>query len=68
MRDGLEFSDSDVNAAVIQALPVKYQSAINNTSQKAEMQGRQWNLSILIQESRRLYEVRSLGKKVQSEE
>lgn len=32
--------DSDVNAALIWALSVKYHSAVNNKSLKSEMQGR----------------------------
>ncbi len=64
-RAGLVCSDSDVNTAAIQALPVKYQLAISNASLKAEMQRRQLNLEILIQESRQMYEMRSLGKEMQ---
>ncbi len=61
-RAGLICLDSAINSATIQALSVNCQWAIRNTLIKAEIQGRQLNLEILIQESRQIHEMRNLVK------
>lgn len=66
-RARLVYADNKVNTAKIWVLSAEYQSSINNASLETEMQSRQLNLEILIQELRRMCEIRSIGKGTQSD-